>query len=81
MRVDDNAIALKGGKGPWADQDTNNGPNNHILIEDCSFGYSHGVLTCGSEGIHNRNIILRRSTVNGAENLLRLKMRPDTPQR
>lgn len=81
ISVDDDAIALKGGKGPWADQDTNNGPNNHILIEDCSFGYSHGVLTCGSEGIHNRNIILRRSTVDGAENLLRLKMRPDTPQR
>lgn len=81
ISVDDDAIALKGGKGPWADQDTNNGPNNNILIEDCSFGYSHGVLTCGSEGIHNRNIILRRSTVDRAENLLRLKMRPDTPQR
>lgn len=81
MSVDDDAIALKGGKGPWADKDNNNGANTNILIEDCSFGYCHAALTCGSEGIHNHNVIFRRSEVNKAENLLRLKMRPDTPQR
>lgn len=78
--VDDDGIALKGGKGPWADKDPNNGINKNILIEDCTFGYCHAALTCGSEGIHNRNILMRRSQINNAENLLRLKMRPDTPQ-
>ena len=36
MSVNDDAIALKGGKGPWADQDkVNNGSNLNIIIEDC----------------------------------------------
>ena len=80
ISVNDDAIALKGGKGPFADKDKNNGANRNIIIEDCTFGYCHGVLTCGSESIHNRNIILRRCRVNQAIRLLWLKMRPDTPQ-
>ncbi|MCK9436382.1 MAG: glycosyl hydrolase family 28 protein [Synergistaceae bacterium] len=80
LSVNDDAIALKGGKGPFADKDKNNGANRNIIIEDCTFGYCHGVLTCGSESIHNRNIILRRCRVNQAIRLLWLKMRPDTPQ-
>ena len=80
MAVNDDAIALKGGKGPWADQDENNGGNKNIIIEDCTYGFCHSALTCGSESIHNRNIILRRCTIDGANRLLWLKMRPDTPQ-
>ena len=80
MAVNDDAIALKGGKGPWADQDENNGGNKNIIIEDCTYGFCHSALTCGSESIHNRNIILRRCTIEGANRLLWLKMRPDTPQ-
>ena len=34
--------ALKGGKGPYADQDTYNGPNKNILIEDCFFDHTTG---------------------------------------
>ncbi|WP_460539573.1 rhamnogalacturonidase [Echinicola sediminis] len=80
MSVNDDAIALKGGKGPNADKDENNGGNYNIIIEDCEFGYCHSALTCGSESIHNRNIILRRTKVSHATRLLWLKMRPDTPQ-
>lgn len=80
MEVNDDAIALKGGKGPWADTDPDNGPNERILIEDCQYGFCHGCLTCGSESVHNRNIILRRIQVGHAARLLWLKMRPDTPQ-
>ncbi len=80
MSVNDDAIALKGGKGPWADKDPNNGGNERIIIEDCVYGFCHSCLTCGSESIHNRNIILRRITVDRASRLLWLKMRPDTPQ-
>ena len=41
MTVDDDAIALKGGKGPWADipeKTPGNGGNENILIEDCASG-------------------------------------------
>ena len=81
MAVNDDAIALKGGKGPWADTDPNNGENTNIIIEDCEFGFCHSALTCGSESIHNKNILFRNSTVNEAKRLLWLKMRPDTPQK
>lgn len=80
LSVNDDAVALKGGKGPKADKDSNNGGNYNIIIEDCTYGFCHGVLTCGSESVHNRNIIVRRCTVNEAKRLLWLKMRPDTPQ-
>lgn len=84
MSVNDDAIALKGGKGPWADDPTKsegNGGNENIIIEDCTYGFCHGCLTCGSESIYDHNIILRRIKVDNANNLLWLKMRPDTPQR
>lgn len=81
MEVNDDAVVLKGGKGPWADTSPENGPNERILIEDCVYGFCHGCLTCGSESVHNRNIIMRRIKVHSANNLLWLKMRPDTPQK
>ncbi|MFD1604652.1 glycoside hydrolase family 28 protein [Flavobacterium artemisiae] len=81
MSVNDDAVALKGGKGPYADQDKNNGANKNVIIEDCTFGFCHSALTNGSEAIHNRNIIFRNSKIEGASRLLWLKMRPDTPQR
>jgi polygalacturonase len=80
MSVNDDAVALKGGKGPLADKNENNGGNQNIIIEDCTYGFCHGVLTLGSESIHNRNIILRRLKIHNAQRLLWLKMRPDTPQ-
>ena len=45
------------------------------------YGYCHSALTCGSESIHDRNIILRRIKISNASRLLWLKMRPDTPQK
>lgn len=94
MSVNDDAIAIKGGKGPYADafekdypgvkipaESIGNGANENIIIEDCDYGFSHGCLTLGSECVHSRNIILRRINITAqANNLLWLKMRPDTPQ-
>jgi polygalacturonase len=81
MSVNDDAIALKGGKGPGSDKDPNNGGNKNIIIEDCTFGFCHSVITFGSESIYDRNIVLRRCNIaERAERLLWLKMRPDTPQ-
>lgn len=81
MSVNDDAIALKGGKGPYADQDKNNGANTNIIIEDCNFGFCHSALTSGSEAIYNKNVIMRNCKIKGASRLLWLKMRPDTPQK
>lgn len=81
MSVNDDAVCLKGGKGPWADKDKNNGSNHDIIVEDCIFGFCHSALTCGSESIHNRNVIVRNCTIDKADRVLHLKMRPDTPQR
>lgn len=81
MSVNDDSVVLKGGKGPWADTDPNNGSNERILVADCTYGFCHGVLTCGSESVHNRNVLVRRCTMDGVSNFLVLKMRPDTPQK
>lgn len=95
MSVNDDAVAIKGGKGPYADafrteypgvkipaESVGNGENRNIIIEDCEYGFCHGCLTLGSESVYNHNIILRRINISAqANNLLWLKMRPDTPQR
>lgn len=80
MEVNDDAVVLKGGKGPWADTLEENGSNERVLVEDCTYGFCHGCLVCGSESVHNRNILIRRVHVLDGKNLLWLKMRPDTPQ-
>lgn len=80
LEVNDDSVVLKGGKGPWADTAPENGSNERIIVEDCTYGFCHGCLTCGSESVHNRNIILRRVKILSGSNLLWLKMRPDTPQ-
>ncbi len=80
MEVNDDAVVLKGGKGPWADEQPENGSNERIIVEDCVYGFCHGCLTCGSECVHCKNIIMRRIQVNTGFNLVWLKMRPDTPQ-
>ena len=80
MAVNDDAVALKGGKGPWADTAPENGSNERIIIEDCEYGFCHGCLTFGSECVHSRNIIMRGIKVSTGYNFLWLKFRPDTPQ-
>ena len=80
MSVNDDAVVLKGGKGIWADQKPENGPNSHIIVQNCRYGVVHGCLTIGSESLHSSNIILRNITFSKAQRVLWLKMRPDTPQ-
>lgn len=80
LEVNDDSVVLKGGKGINAHNDPDNGINERIIIEDSTYGFCHGCLTCGSESIHNKNIIMRRINVKEGKNLLWLKMRPDTKQ-
>ncbi len=76
---DDN-IALKGSKGPHADQDADSPPVENILVEDCEIGDGNGLITCGSEATTIRNVTARRCRLSGRATMLTLKLRPDTPQ-
>ncbi len=80
MSVNDDAVALKGGKGTWADKDPDNGPNVNVVISDCTFGFVHSCLTLGSESVADHNIVMRNCEVKKAKRVLWLKLRPDTPQ-
>jgi polygalacturonase len=80
ISVNDDAVCIKGGKGPDAHKRPENGIVEDILVENCTFGESHGTLTLGSESIHARNITMRNCKVENNCPILRLKMRPDTYQ-
>lgn len=78
--VNDDCIALKGTKGPFALDDKLSGPVEHIRISGCTFKAGHSALTCGSEATIVRDVVMEHCTVLGAMPLLHLKLRPDTPQ-
>ena len=80
MNVNDDAVVLKGGKGTFADKAPENGPCYNVLVEDCHYGTVHGCMTLGSESLHDWNVIMRRCHADDTNNVLWLKMRPDTPQ-
>jgi len=80
MAINDDAIAIKGGKGPNANNLPENGIVENVLIENCTFGESHSSLTLGSECIHARNIRMQHCKVDNNCPILKLKMRPDTYQ-
>ena len=76
----DDCIALKGTKGPLALEDETSPPVENILIENCNFLSGHGMVTCGSEATIVRNVVVRNCRVGSAIPIVRLKLRPDTPQ-
>lgn len=80
VSVNDDAICIKGGKGPDAHKLPENGIVEDVLIENCTIGAAHASLTLGSESIHARNITMRNCKVDNNTPLLKLKMRPDTYQ-
>ena len=77
--VGDDCIALKGSKGPFAMQDKDSPPVERILIKDCIFEAGGGIVTCGSEATLVRDVEVKRCITRGPT-VLRLKLRPDTPQ-
>jgi polygalacturonase len=80
ISVGDDCIALKGTKGVHAMDDASSPPVENIVVEDCDFKSGHGALTCGSEATIIRNVVVRDCRVGPAVPLVRLKLRPDTPQ-
>ncbi|MFM1903021.1 MAG: Exo-poly-alpha-D-galacturonosidase precursor [Planctomycetota bacterium] len=80
ISVGDDCIALKGSKGPLALDDDSSPPVEQVTIEACDFDSGHGAVTCGSEATIVRDVILRNCRVGASVPLVRLKLRPDTPQ-
>ncbi|MGA2051745.1 MAG: glycosyl hydrolase family 28 protein [Opitutales bacterium] len=80
ISCNDDDIALKGSKGPFADKDTDSPPVENILIENCTIGDGNGLLTCGSEATIIHNVLVRDCNMNGRATMLTLKLRTDTPQ-
>ena len=84
MNVNNDAVVLKGGKGPEANdfaKHPENGVCRNVLVEGCTFGrMCYGGVTLGSECVMASNVVLRNSRFEGAQSALYLKMRVDTPQ-
>ncbi|MBP1638452.1 MAG: exopolygalacturonase [Bacteroidetes bacterium] len=80
ISVNDDGVCIKGGKGPNARNLPENGAVEDILVENCTFGDTHGTLTIGSESLWARNITVRNCKMNNNCPILRIKMRPDTYQ-
>jgi alpha-L-rhamnosidase len=82
ISVNDDNIALKGDKGPSAMEDKESPPVTHIRISDCTFGLGNAGLTLGSEASVVRDVVMENCRLVGTERnwVLKLKLRPDTPQ-
>ncbi|MFT3868126.1 MAG: glycosyl hydrolase family 28 protein [Nibricoccus sp.] len=85
ISVDDDCIAIKGSKGPLALEDKDSPPVEHIRVNDCTFNLGHGVVTLGSEATIVRDVVVENcrvvsSSPTRTNSVVRLKMRPDTPQ-
>lgn len=80
ISTNDDNIALKGSKGPFALQDKDSPPVENITVEEVECGEGNGLITCGSEATLVRNVTVRNCTMSGRATLLTLKLRPDTPQ-
>jgi len=82
ISVNDDNIVLKGDKGPSAMEDKENPPVTHIRVSDCTFGLGNAGLTVGSEATRVRDVVMENCRLTGVEAnwVLKLKLRPDTPQ-
>lgn len=79
-RVDDDCVCLKGSKGPFALEDHDSPPVEHIRVENTTFQRGGGIATLGSEATIVRHLVVENCVVHGRVPVVRLKLRPDTPQ-
>jgi polygalacturonase len=79
-RVDDDCVCLKGSKGPFALDDHDSPPVEHIRIENNTYERGGGVATLGSEATIVRDVVVENCRVLGPVPVVHLKLRPDTPQ-
>jgi hypothetical protein len=58
-------FALKGSKGPFAMDDHDRPPVEHIRVEKCTFLRSGGVVTCGHEATVVRDVVVKEQGLRG----------------
>ena len=63
--VCDDCVCLKGTKGPFALEDKDSPPTEHIRVTDCTFEEGHGVVTLGSEATIIRDVVVENCRVSG----------------
>ena len=78
--VGDDCVCLKGSKGPFAMQDKDSPPTEHIRVTGCTFKAGDGAVTLGSEATVVRDVVVENCSITGIMPLVRIKVRPDTPQ-
>ena len=78
--VNDDCVCLKGTKGPFALEDGGSPQTEHIHVLDCAFEAGQGVVTLGSEACVIRDVVVENCNVTGKMPVVRIKVRPDTPQ-
>jgi polygalacturonase len=78
--VTDDCIAMKGSKGPFAMDDKDSPPVEHVRIQNCIFKRGHNAVTLGSEATVVRDVVVENCRVTGAMSVVCFKLRPDTPQ-
>jgi len=84
ISVNDDCIALKGSKGPFALNDKDSPPVEHIRVSDCTFVHGGSIVTVGSEATIVRDVVVEHCKAGGPNSrgisVIRLKLRPDTPE-
>ncbi|HEY3760239.1 MAG TPA: glycosyl hydrolase family 28 protein [Verrucomicrobiae bacterium] len=76
--VNDDCVCLKGNRYDGLDQKPASPPVKNVVIKDCTFARGMGALSLGTEATIIRDVVFKRSTVEGNMPMLRIKLRPDT---
>lgn len=77
--VNDDCVCLKGTRYPGLDQEPKSPPVRNVVVENCTFVRGHGALTLGTEAQGISDVEMTDCVVRGNMPMLRLKLRPDTP--
>lgn len=79
FNVNDDCVCLKGNRYDGLNQEPKSPPVKNVLVENCTFVRGHGALTLGTEAQSISNVEMKNCLVRGEMPVLRLKLRPDTP--
>lgn len=77
--VNDDCVCLKGNRYDGLDQEPKSPPVRKVRVENCTFARGHGALTLGTEAQSISDVEMKDCVVKGNMPMLRIKLRPDTP--
>lgn len=77
--VNDDCVCLKGNRYDGLNQEPKSPPVRNVRVENCTFVRGHGALTLGTEAQGIYDVEMTDSMVSGNMPMLRIKLRPDTP--